>query len=249
MTYAADGTAVKTFVGSIDQGGFITNNFGQIIKKIDFDTGKEVDGFTKLMKSAKGNKVTVDVFGQLMEITDEASKTMEPLAKKTVKGAVTYLDSAGNAILNEYKGADGVTYLMRSGESANLSKVSGGIKDGFFDFDWKTVLDYTRSNATTTIRKNLVDYVKNNNINIVRQNFPELSLEMIDYIKEYGKIPTSIQIHHIKNVANFPDFAGDYSNLVVLTRESHLAAHGGNFHNISMSKPSCYIDLKWLFGL
>lgn len=249
VTYAADGTAIKTFVGNIDAGGFIKNNYGQIIKRIDFDTGKEINGFSKLLKSSKANKITVDVFGELVEITDDASKTMQPLTKKTVKGVVTYLDSANNSILKEYDGIDGVVYLMRASDDVNYAKVSGAISDGAFDFNWRTTLDYIRSNATSTIRENLVTYVKNNNINVVRQNFPELTLEMIDYIKQYDRIPTAIQIHHCKNVANFPDLAGDYTNLVVLSKESHLAAHAGDFHNASFSKPSCYIDLKWLFGL
>ncbi len=249
VTYAADGTAIKTFVGNIDAGGFIKNNYGQIIKKIDFDTGKEINGFSKLMKSSKSNKVTVDVFGEIVEIIDDASKATQPLTKKTVKGVVTYLDSANNSILKEYDGIDGVVYLMRASDDVNYAKVSGAISDGAFDFNWRTNLDYIRSNATSTIRENLVTYVKNNNINVVRQNFPELTLEMIDYIKQYERIPTAIQIHHCKNVANFPDLAGDYTNLVVLSKESHLAAHAGDFHNASFSKPSCYIDLKWLFGL
>lgn len=249
VTYAADGTPIKTFVGKIDAGGFIKNDYGQIIKKIDFDTGKEINGFTKLIKSSKANKITVDVFGDIVEITDDASKATQPLKKKTVKGVVTYLDSANNSILKEHNGVDGVTYLMRASDNANSAKVSGALSDGAFDFNWRVNLDYVRTQATSTIRKKLVDYVKSNNINVVRQNFPELTLEMIDYIKQYDRIPTSIQIHHCKNVANFPDFAGDYSNLVVLTRESHLAAHAGDFHNISISKPSCYVDLKWLFGL
>lgn len=90
---------------------------------------------------------------------------------------------------------------------------------------------------------------KKNNVNIIRQNFPELTLEMIDYIKTYDRIPTSIQIHHVKNVANFPDLADDFTNLVVLTKENHLLAHGGNFHNASFAKPSSYVNLKLLFNL
>lgn len=249
VTYAADGTAIKTFVGNIDAGGFIKNNYGQILKRIDFETGKEINGFTKLIKSSKANKITVDVFGDIVEITNDTTKTMQPLLKKTIKGSVTYLDSANNQIMKVADGSDGVSYLMRVSDNINNAKVSGALKDGVFDFDWRTILDYRRSNATSTIRDSLVSYVKNNNINVVRQNFPELTLDMIDYIKKYERIPTSIQIHHVKNVANFPDLADDYTNLVVLTKESHLLAHGGDFHNASFTKPSCYVNLKWLFGL
>lgn len=249
VAYAKDGTAVKTFVGTIDAGGFIKNDYGQIIKKIDFNTGKEINGFTKLLKSSKGNNVTVDVFGDLVEITDNSTKATKPLVKKTINEVVTYLDSANNEILKLNKGSNGIEYLMRVSDNINEAKVAGALSDGTFDFNWKAILDYRRSTATSTIRKKLVEYVKNNNINVVRQNFPELTLNMIDYIKEYERIPTSIQIHHIKNVANYPDLADDYTNLVVLTKETHLKAHGGNFHNASSATPSCYTDLKWLFNL
>ena len=249
ITYTNADTATKTWIGIVDCGGYIKNNFGQIVKKIDFETGKEINGFSKLIRSAKGNKITVDVFGELVEITDVSTQTTKALTKKTVDGAVTYLDSANNKILLEYAGSDGVTYLMRASDNINNAKVSGSLVDGGFDFNWKANLDFIRSDATSTIRKSLVEYVQNNNINLVRQNFPELTLEMIDYIKQYGRVPTNIQIHHCKNVANFPDLAGDYTNLVVLTRESHLAEHFGDFHNATTSKPSVYIDLKFLFGL
>ena len=249
VTYTQNGTATKTWIGIIDQGGYIKNNFGQIVKKIDFETGKEINGFSKLIKSTKNNKITVDVFGELVEITDVSTAATKPLTKKTINGTINYLDSFNNKILSEYVGKDGVTYLMRVNDNINYAKVSGAIDDGLYNFNWKINLDYIRSNATATIRKSLVDYVRNNNINLVRQNFPELTLEMIDYIKQYGRIPTNIQIHHCKNVANFPDLAGDYSNLVVLTRESHLAEHFGDFHNATFSNPSVYIDLKVLFGI
>ena len=246
ITYENSGNPIKTFIGKIDPSGYITNNYGQIIKKIDFDTGKELNGFTNLIKASKENKITVDVLGEIVEISGDTTK---PLVKKTIDGTVTYLDSMNNVILREYKGADGITYLMRASDDINVSKVCGAIADNKYSFGWNNSLNYIRSNATSTIRKHLVEYVKNNNINIVRQNFPELTIEQIKYIREYGRIPTSIQIHHCKNVANFPDFAGDLSNLVVLNRQTHLAAHGGNFHNASFGKPYCYINLAWLFGL
>ena len=249
VTYTKNGSATKTWIGVVDQGGFVKNKFGQIVKKIDFDTGKEINGFTKLINSSKANKITVDVFGELVEITDVAKQTTKPLTKKMVDGAVTYLDSANNKILKEYVGADGITYLMRASDNINEAKVAGALVDGNFDFNWKVALDYTRTRATNKIRECLVEYVCSNNINLVRQNFPELTLEAIDYIKQYKRIPTDIQIHHCKSVANFPDLAGDFSNLVVLTKDSHLAAHMGDFHNATTSFPAAYKNLKVLFGL
>lgn len=249
VTYTQSGDAVKTWIGVVDKGGFVKNNFGQIVKKIDFDTGKEINGFSKLIKSSKKGKLTVDVFGEIVEITDVAKQTIKPLKETIVDGVVTYLDSGNNKIFSEYVGIDGITYLKKVSNNINEAKVTGAFIDDGFDFNWKANLDYIRSNATSTIRTELVKYVQNNNINLVRQNFPELTLEMIDYIKEYGRIPTSIQIHHCRNVANFPDLAGDYSNLVVLSKESHLAEHYGDFHNATTSNPSVYINLKVLFGL
>lgn len=249
VTYTTDGTAIKTYVGNIDPGGFIKNDFGQIIKKIDFDTGKEINGFSKLLQSSKSSKITANVFGELVEITNTSTQATKPLTKKVVNGITNYLDSNNDVVLKEYKGIDNIIYLMRASDDINTAKVAGALSDGGYDFNWKTNLDYIRSNATSTIRKKMVEYIQTSNINLVRQNFPELTLEMIDYIKQYGRIPTNIQIHHVKNVANFPDLAGDFSNLVALTKESHLAAHAGNFHNATFAKPSSYVNLKYLFDL
>lgn len=251
LTYSNNGSAVKTWCGVVDKGGFVKNNYGQIIKRFDFATGKEFDGFAKLTQTPAKNKITTNVFGELVEIIDSTTQTVKPLTKKTINNVVTYLDSANTKVLTEYSiNNSSSTYLKRfSNISSDNGKVCGSLVDGVFDIGWKTQLDFIRSNATKTIRDNLVDYVRSNNINLVRKNFPELTQAMIDYIKQYGRVPTSIQIHHIKNVANFPDLAGDFSNLVVVTKDSHLMLHGGDFHNMSVSKPNFYIDLKELFGL
>ena len=163
ITYANDGSAIRTWAGTIDQGGFVRNNYGQIIKKIDFTTGKEFDAFTKLSRTPSANKITVNVFGELCEITDTATQATAPLTKKTVNNVITYLDSSNTRVLTEYAGTDGITYIKRFSDSAaDNGKVCGAIIDDAFDIGWKAQLDFIRSDATKAIRDNLVNYVRNN---------------------------------------------------------------------------------------
>ena len=50
---------------------------------------------------------------------------------------------------------------------------------------------------------------------------------------KYGKV-SGFEGQHMKNVADYPEFAGDSSNIQFLTYEEHLyGGHGGNFQNAS----------------
>jgi hypothetical protein len=56
--------------------------------------------------------------------------------------------------------------------------------------------------------------------------------EEIAFIKETGQLPQNIVGHHINNVAQFPEWAGDPRNIrFVRGQASNLAEHGGNFQN------------------
>lgn len=39
--------------------------------------------------------------------------------------------------------------------------------------------------------------------------------------------------HHMKSVKGYPELAGDPANIQFLTKSEHLAAHGGNWRNIT----------------
>jgi hypothetical protein len=56
--------------------------------------------------------------------------------------------------------------------------------------------------------------------------------EEIDYIQRTGLLPRGIVGHHINDVAQFPEWAGDPRNIMfVRGQEEDLAEHGGNFQN------------------
>lgn len=242
LTLNNGGEYVKTTVGTIDAGGIVKNGFGQTMYRLDFESGKLIKCYNGINKIAPN--ITVDVFGNIVDLN-----TNKKLAIKTIDGVVTYLDAEGNAVATIYKGQDGVSWLKNVNNVDNGTTIGRISADGLFESAWKADLDFIRSDATSTIRKELVKYVKNNSDSVVRKNFPDLTIEQIEYIREYGRVPESIQIHHCKNVANYPDLAHDYSNLEVMSVERHYKAHGGNYQNSTTAKSGNYIDLKELFGL
>lgn len=242
LTENIGGEYVKTTIGTIDAGGVVKNGFGQNMYKLDFESGNLIKCYNGVNKIAPN--ITVDVFGNIIDLN-----TNEKLAVKTIDGVVTYLDADGNAVATIYKGEDGIQWLKNVNKSDNGTTIGRISEEGIFESAWKADLNFIRSDATSTIRKQLVNYVKNNSDANVRKNFPDLTVEKIEYIRDYGRVPESIQIHHCKNVANYPDLAHDYSNLEVMSIESHKAAHGGNYQNSTTAKSSNYVDLKVLFGL
>ena len=243
-TYTNNDSLVKTYIGTIDQGGFIKNDFGQYIGRIDLDTGKEVNGFTSLINTSDDIHYTTTPIGEVCEIVNENGIQYKPLSKANVDGKTCFLNYKGEPIFEETIGSDNVSYLRRYDADTSTGRVVGGFNsDGKFNFEWKVNLNYRRSSATSTVRKKLCDYVLNNDVTIIRRNFPSLDGDIIDYIKKNHKIPSNIQIHHCYNVANYPDLADDYRNLVVLTKDEHLMAHFGDFHNPTAERPSQWRDL------
>ena len=232
----------KKLVGTVDQGGFITDGLGRIIERVDFDTGKTLKCYNGINNIA--SNISVDVFGNIVDIN-----TGEKLSTKSIDGITYFLDSNNNKILQVYDGKDNVKYLKTISNTDNGRTVGQLTEEGLFDSGWKIALDASRSDATKTIRKKLVEFVKNHKDTEIRKLFPDLTLEQIDYIRTYEKIPQTIQIHHCKNVANYPDLAHDFTNLEVMSQESHLAAHGGSYLNSTTAKSSNYVDLKELFDL
>jgi GHH signature containing HNH/Endo VII superfamily nuclease toxin len=60
----------------------------------------------------------------------------------------------------------------------------------------------------------------------------EWTAEEIAFIKENGRLPPGTVGHHINNVAEFPEWAGDPRNIkFVRGQAGNLAEHGGNFQN------------------
>ncbi len=240
VTKTGSGDIVETVKGSIDPAGFVKNDFGQIVEQIDFDTGNTIGNFkalTAALQKAGAPNVTVNAFGELIDLT-----TGKAITKKVIDGVTTYVDSSGKALLTEYVGTDGVIYIKRLSDIDN-GKTVGALTDGLFDGSWEDTLNTIRGTATSNARKAIAEFVADKPDRIVRKYFPQLTMEQIEYIRAYGKLPSDFQIHHVKNVANYPDLAGDYSNLEMLSREAHQAIHDGAFQNATVAPSDTYVDL------
>lgn len=240
VTRTGSGEIIETFKGTIDSGGFVKNGYGQIVEKIDFDTGNTIGNFKALtasLQEAGAPNVTVNVFGELVDLN-----TGKAIQKKVIDGVTTYVDDAGNALLTEYTETDGVTYIKKISNVDN-GKTVGSIQEGVLNGSWKDILNTRRSNATQAVRKAIVQFIEEKPDRIVRKYFPQLTAEQIDYIRSYGRLPSGFEIHHVKNVANYPDLADDYSNLEMLSHEAHQAAHNGNYQNSTVAPTETYVDL------
>ena len=61
----------------------------------------------------------------------------------------------------------------------------------------------------------------------------------IEQLLSTGKVK-GYQGHHMKSVKGYPELAGDPTNIQFLTRSEHLAAHGGNWRNITHGRYVIY---------
>ncbi len=225
--------AEETLIGIVDEGGFVYNA-GNIVSRIDFSSGKLVtDAYSGLGRLG----ITTNVFGDLLDSSGSV------LVQQTVNGTVSFVNSEGDAVLKIYNGADGFSWLQNVDNGRTVGRLS---EDGLFDYSWHSALDAARNRATSTVRKALIDFIQSgeHSDSEIRRLFPSLTLEQIDYIRTYGKLPEGIDVHHCYNVANYPDMAGDITNLEFLTREEHQLAHGGNFQSSTNSRSINYVDLS-----
>lgn len=230
------GEMKKTLLGTVDPGGFVKNSAGQIVDHIDLATGAACDGFRGMART--GKNISYDVFGNIIDLN-----TGKELAIKRVNGVNTYIDSQGKQICTQYTGKNGITYVKNINGVDNGKVIGSLTEEGTLDFTWKLTLDKVRLEATKKFRSGLVEFVQNRSLTEVRSAFPELTLEQIDYIKSYNKIPTSVEIHHCKNVANYPDYAGDLSNLEALSHDNHLKAHAMNYRNSTSGQSANYTNV------
>ena len=65
----------------------------------------------------------------------------------------------------------------------------------------------------------------------------------MEFIRSTGRLPTDFEIHHVRNVANYPDLAADYANLELLSHDAHRAAHGGDYKNPTSTPTKTYVNL------
>ncbi len=75
------------------------------------------------------------------------------------------------------------------------------------------------------------DNVLNGGTGISRSWTDDEIIELVQRVKVKG-----YQGHHMKSVKGYPDLVGNPANIQFLTRKEHLAAHNGNFRNITHGK-------------
>lgn len=90
------------------------------------------------------------------------------------------------------------------------------------------VSNSVRSSAVRKAWKNELLDVQSGGKGVSRAWTQAEKLELLSTGKVKG-----YQGHHMKSVKGYPELAGDPLNIQFLTRSEHLAAHGGNFRNIT----------------
>ena len=237
ITQTTDGAAIRTCKGTVDGGGIVRNLHGQIVEKIDLNTGQTLESYralTESLQKAGARNVTVNTFGELVY-----ADSGKALRKKRIHGVTTYVDDAGNPLLTEYMGTGDTVYL----KSAGTGRTVGALADGVFDGAWENTLNLQRSRATQAARDAIARFVQDKPNRTVRKYFPQLGTGQVEFIRSTGRLPTDFEIHHVRNVANYPDLAADYANLELLSHDAHRAAHGGDYKNPTSTPTKTYVNL------
>ena len=84
-----------------------------------------------------------------------------------------------------------------------------------------------RSSAVRKAWKNEVEQVMRTG-----KGTRDWTTDQIDELLTTGKVKGYVG-HHMKSVKGYPELAGDPTNIQFLTRQEHLLAHGGNWHNVT----------------
>lgn len=125
---------------------------------------------------------------------------------------------------------DIIPFVTGVGEITRAFKVADNTADLIDNVGDSTrvVSNSTRSGAVRKAWRNEYNNVKNGGTGLSRQ----WSVAEQNELLQTGKI-NGYQGHHMKSVKGYPQLAGDPNNIQFLTRQEHLAAHNGNFRNIT----------------
>jgi RHS repeat-associated protein len=93
----------------------------------------------------------------------------------------------------------------------------------------ETPLAGTRGTGVARARAAEVDLVRRTGAGTIEGGWTPAEVQ---YIQQTGHLPNGVVGHHINNVAQFPEWAGDPRNIqFVRGQAGNLAEHGGNFQN------------------
>ena len=146
-------------------------------------------------------------------------------AKAALKGAIEGV--AFGAIGKGIQAAGKAYKAAKAAKAAKLKNVT--------EITEKKVLASKRASAVRQAWKNEYNNVRSGGTGISR----EWSSAETNELLTTGKVK-GYQGHHMKSVKGYPELAGDPTNIQFLTRSEHLAAHGGNWRNITHGRYVIY---------
>ena len=122
----------------------------------------------------------------------------------------------------------GVTGVGETVRAVNTARKAAKKANDVVDVSKKTVKASERAKAVRQAWKNEAKNVAAGGTGVSRT----WSKDEMKQLLKHGKVK-GYHGHHMKSVKGYPELAGDPTNIQFLTRTEHLAAHGGNWRNIT----------------
>ncbi|WP_335782748.1 hypothetical protein [Brachyspira intermedia] len=244
--------------GKILDNGFIEDNAHKIIGKLD-DNNQFIRNYksyipqNNLISTAKGkirfkilnnnvyrigNNEYVGIIddagrilkdGRLVGAIDESGKLIPSIAESVSKNVVL---SADNVVLNlnnfqiQHSAEKGIRNIL-----GKNGMIAGQIDDSNrLITTWRENLTRARNlgvkSAKSIILKNRFTYEEALNRGIIHKSVTKNMYK--SFLESGGK---GLEGHHIKNVANYPNYASRSDNIIFIGREAHKHLHRGSFAN------------------
>lgn len=228
-------------IGKLDDSGKFTRNYKSLIPDDNFihTTGSKSPRLKIEEKSVyrihnneylgeidDAGRIIKD--GSLVAQIDDNAKIMPSISESVNKGVK--LSPDGEVLnLNQFKIEKSTEKGIRNLKNSDGSIV-GQIDDNNRLVDnWREKITKARNkgvnNAKACIIKNKLSYA-----DAVRMGFIDKSVSKSQY-NEFLKTGKGLVGHHIKNVANNPNYADRADNIIFATTEGHKKLHSGNFKN------------------
>ena len=170
-------------------------------------------------------------------VIGSASEVVSGVGSRGVGGFISTMAETGD-VGESFSAA--VDYAFDGKEIAQ-DAVLGGFQGGTASAKNSPYADTDTPQKTYTkeeldkLRAKAVEDAWKNEAELVRQGkgTRDWTVSQQAELLEYGKV-SGFEGQHMKNVADYPEFAGDSGNIQFLTYEEHLyGGHGGNFQNAS----------------
>ena len=155
--------------------------------------------------------------------------TWEGAAQAALTGAIegVAFGAIGRGVQAIGKAVGKAVKTAKAAKAAKLKKAT--------EIAEKKALASKRASAVRQAWKNEYNNVRSGGTGISR----EWSSAEMNELLTTGRVK-GYQGHHMKSVKGYPELAGDPTNIQFLTRSEHLAAHGGNWRNITHGRYVIY---------